>query len=280
MATQVNICNLALRRMGEQPITLITDSTKRAEHCNAFWDYILDEVLEDYSWEFAKKIVSLDYAGGFGVYVSTDEKTITGITQADPAVVSAASHGFLDGQFVYIYDVSGMTEVNQRVYEVANKAAGTFELLDMDSTDWTAYTSGGKCYRAEVDSRYANGYTYELPADYLKALHLDDKDTEFEVLGATGDNNRRLVTVARDAVLHYTALESTTTNMTNRFISALAWRLAAELAVPLGKKGAKQEWAMGMYSYVLGKKSKADAQTRRRNLDASDPWTDAGGFTV
>jgi len=41
MATQVNICNLALRRLGAQEITAINDGTKMADHCNEFWDYIL-----------------------------------------------------------------------------------------------------------------------------------------------------------------------------------------------------------------------------------------------
>lgn len=278
MASQVDICNLALRRLGEREITLITDSNKRAEHCNAFWTYVLDEVLEDYAWNFAKKVATLDYTTGFGVYTSDDEKTITNITQAAPPVVSATAHGFSDGHLVYIYDVSGMTEVNQRIYKVTASSTNAFSLLDMDGTPWTAYTSGGKTYRMEVDSRYSNGYAYDLPADYLQALHLDDEASEFEIYG-TG-NNERLVTTVKDAVLHYTSLESTTTNMTNRFISALAWRLAAELAVPLAKKGTTQEWAMGMYAYVLGKKSTADAREERQNLPDKDPWIQAGNFSV
>ena len=280
MATQVDICNLALRRLGASEITTITEGTKNADHCNAFWTYILDEVLEDYSWGFARKTVTLDYTTGFGVYLDTDEKTITGITSADPPVVTSATHGFSDGNFVYIYDVSGMTEINKRVYEVSEKTADTFELLDMTSVPWTAYSSGGKCYRSEADPKYANGYTYNLPTDYLRALHLQDESYEFEVLGATGDSNRRLVTTVSSAILTYTALESTTTNMLNRFISAMAWRLAAELAMPLSKKEAKVEWAMNMYNYVLGKKSVADARSEKQKLDDGDQWLTAGGFTV
>lgn len=276
MATQVDICNLALKRLGAETITAIDESTKNAEHCTVFWDYVLDEVLQDYSWQFAKKSQTLDYTTGFGVYLSTDEKTITNITQAAPPVVTSTAHGFLAGQTVYIYDVSGMTEVNERVFTAGTVAANTFELLDMDSQVWTAYTSGGKCYRKESDPKYASGYTYDLPTDYLKALHLSDKSYQFEILG-TG-NNRRLCTTAKDAVLFYTALESTTTNMLNRFISAMAWRLAAELSVPLGKKNTGQQWAMQMYNHVTGKISSADAKADKQKLDTSDSWLDAGGF--
>lgn len=74
--------------------------------------------------------------------------TITGITGASPAVVTAVAHGFANGDIVSIYSVVGMTEVNNRTYLVSNRAADTFELetveaVDVDSSGYTAYTSGG-----------------------------------------------------------------------------------------------------------------------------------------
>jgi len=69
--------------------------------------------------------------------------TITGITQANPAVVTAASHGFSDGDKVRIIGVVGMTEVNGGKYTVANKTTNTFELDGINSTTWSSYTSGG-----------------------------------------------------------------------------------------------------------------------------------------
>lgn len=76
---------------------------------------------------------------------------ITNITQANPAVVSAAGHAFTDGMTVRITDVEGMTEVNQgltHAYTVANAVAGvTFELSGITSAGWTAYDSGGSVQR-------------------------------------------------------------------------------------------------------------------------------------
>lgn len=74
--------------------------------------------------------------------------TITGISKAATAVVTAAAHGYENGDIVSIGDVGGMTEVNDRIFVVANKAAGTFELNTLDgaavaSTAYTTYTSGG-----------------------------------------------------------------------------------------------------------------------------------------
>lgn len=69
---------------------------------------------------------------------------ITNITQANPAVVSQAAHGYANADKVLITDVVGMTEVNNNIYTIANVAAGTYELQGVDSTGFTAYTSGGQ----------------------------------------------------------------------------------------------------------------------------------------
>ena len=42
-------------------------------------------------------------------------KSISAITKANPAVVTATSHGYSDGDHVWINDVVGMTEVNARM---------------------------------------------------------------------------------------------------------------------------------------------------------------------
>jgi hypothetical protein len=75
--------------------------------------------------------------------------TITNISQANPAVVDITAHGLSNGDFVRIQNVTGMTEVNNVVYKVANKTANDFELNDeddndVDSTGFTAYISGGE----------------------------------------------------------------------------------------------------------------------------------------
>jgi len=274
--SQVDICNLALRRLGATTIASISEATKNAEHCTVFWNYVLDEVMEDHQWNFTKKVVTLDYSAGFGVYSTTDTKTITGITAASPAVVSCASHGFVTGNTVYIYDVAGMTEVNERVYPITEVAGGnSFQLTGFDSTLWTAYTSGGSCIRKESNPAYSSGYTYDLPSDCLKLLSVSD-GAKYEIMGV--GSNRRLLTTTSGAILTYNMLEETTTNMLTRFVNAMAWRLAAELAIPLAKKAAKQEWAMNMYTYTLGKTATVDARNDNMVLDTTDSWLTDGNF--
>ena len=84
--------------------------------------------------------------------IYSDPKTITGITQADPGVVTAAAHGFSNGDKVKLISVGGMTEVENTTYLVANKTTNTFEITDLvgtniDTSAFTAYTSGGEAHK-------------------------------------------------------------------------------------------------------------------------------------
>lgn len=81
----------------------------------------------------------------FGTTKATGQ-SITGITAANPAVVTySGSDTYANGDTITISGVVGMTEVNGKNFTVDNvdTGANTFELKDYDSTDNTAYTSGG-----------------------------------------------------------------------------------------------------------------------------------------
>ena len=84
---------------------------------------------------------------------------VTGITQADPGVVTSPAHGFSDGDVIALHGVAGMVEANDTVYKVANKTADTFELntvadATVDTSAFTAYTNGGSAYHAADGSAF------------------------------------------------------------------------------------------------------------------------------
>lgn len=91
--------------------------------------------------------------------------TITGITQADPGVVTySGADVFSNGDEIILTGVVGMTEVNSIKFIVANlnTGANTFELTDEDGVDvdtsgYTAYSSGGT---ATVIGSYPSTVTY------------------------------------------------------------------------------------------------------------------------
>lgn len=69
--------------------------------------------------------------------------TIRGITQANPCTITSYSHNLLEGQYVLISGVQGMTEINNLVGKVlSTTTADTFQ-LDIPTTGFTAYTQLG-----------------------------------------------------------------------------------------------------------------------------------------
>jgi hypothetical protein len=59
MASKVEICNLALSHVGAYRISSLSDTTKEAKECSAFYDIALNATLEDYDWSFARKRLPL-----------------------------------------------------------------------------------------------------------------------------------------------------------------------------------------------------------------------------
>lgn len=79
----------------------------------------------------------------FGVQTGLGaSKTVTGITNADPGVVSSTAHGFVTGDVVELSSIEGMTEVNGNLYAVDNEASGSFELAATDTTDYGTFEAG------------------------------------------------------------------------------------------------------------------------------------------
>ena len=121
------------------------------------------------------------------------DKTITGITQANPAVVTATSHGYDNGDEVLISGVSGMTEVNGKRFLVADKTTNTFELQDKDgvdinSTSFTAYASGGVSNKVfEIATPYTTAQLFDLKfAQSADVMYITHPEHEVEKLSRTG----------------------------------------------------------------------------------------------
>lgn len=95
-------------------------------------------------------------------------KTITGVTKANPAVVTSTSHGFSNGDSIKIVDVQGMTELNDRNFTAAGVTANTFQLSGEDSSAYETYVSGGEA-RKRVTSLsgldHLEGETVSILAD-------------------------------------------------------------------------------------------------------------------
>lgn len=98
---------------------------------------------------------SLDTTTGIVTLPALSSATITGITQANPGVVTtSAAHGYSNEEKIYLAGVAGMTQVNGVVFTIAGVTATTFQ-LGVNTTSYGAYTSGGTAAK------------YAQPADAL-----------------------------------------------------------------------------------------------------------------
>lgn len=81
--------------------------------------------------------------------ITSDTFTITGITKANPGVITFSSIGDLvNGESIYISGVIGMTNVNGNTYVITNISGNTAQLKttngdNLNTTGFSTYTSGG-----------------------------------------------------------------------------------------------------------------------------------------
>jgi len=104
-----------------------------------------------------------------------EPKTITGVSKANPVVITCADHGFLAGDIVKIRGVAGTTELNYKKFKVSatNLAAGSFEITDFDDVDidglaYADYISGGearKCVNSVSGLEHLEGKTVQILVD-------------------------------------------------------------------------------------------------------------------
>jgi len=131
------------------------------------------DVNQSYALEFGDNVIRIFKDDG---QVRFSGLSVSGITNANPALVTIPAHGYSNGDTVYIDGVEGMTEINNKWYEIANTTANTFELVGVDSTTFGAYTSGGTSEKVvEVVSPYSASelaqITFRQSADVLYLVH-------------------------------------------------------------------------------------------------------------
>lgn len=100
-------------------------------------------VVQTYMLEFGDLYMRV-FIEGAPVLEST--VTITGITQANPGVVSATAHGYSTGDTVYFL-IAGMTQLNQVTAIVNVIDPNSFSMTDLfgtaiNTTSYSAFTSG------------------------------------------------------------------------------------------------------------------------------------------
>jgi hypothetical protein len=99
-------------------------------------------------------------------------KNITGVSNAQPAVVTSVAHGFADNDVVKIDAIVGASELNGRHYAVNVLSDDTFELIGSDATNADVYVSGGTAAKGVLsgtcqmtNSAHGSGTTTEITTE-------------------------------------------------------------------------------------------------------------------
>jgi len=166
----------AENRSGLQYVIRTKDSTKVSILLPFIYSSNQSVVLE-----FGDQYIRFHTDGGT---VLESSQNITGITKANPGVLTYAGADPTNGQWFYLAGIAGMTELNGRYVKVASvdTVANTFQLVDpltgnnLNTSSFTTYTSGGTMSRVyEISSPYLEADLYDLhftqSADVLTITH-------------------------------------------------------------------------------------------------------------
>jgi len=145
--------------------------TKLADMKTAAKD-LVDMVVQDAQTPFYSKVALVPFSRGVnaGSYAASARgavtaatsitgaswstgasKSISAATRASPVkITTTSSHGFNNGDVVWISGVSGMTQINNRAFVVAGKTGTTFQLQGVNGTSYSSYWSGGTVRKCQV----------------------------------------------------------------------------------------------------------------------------------
>jgi hypothetical protein len=140
-----------------------------------------------YVLEFGANYIRFFKDGGL---LTEATETISAATQANPVVLTITGHSLSNGDRIFVKDVGGMVELNNREFTVANATTNTIELSGIDGSGFTAYTSGGTSGKiVEVTTTYTEAQVFELnhvqSADVLYLAHKDHEPAKLTRATAT-----------------------------------------------------------------------------------------------
>lgn len=123
-------------------------------------------------------------------------KNITAITNAADAQLTVAAHGYVAGDRLRVLSVAGMTEINDYTVAVVSVVDVNNFTIDLDTRDFTAYTSGGTVEKVTAGS-YPQALTFNkgrlnyasTPTEFTTLWGSEGADYDIFTLPDTVDDN-------------------------------------------------------------------------------------------
>lgn len=276
-ASSVGICNIALSHIGENVFLQdLSEPIVAAKVCDFHYADVLVECLEYAEWPWA--ILQRQLAE-----ITTETRSYDYAT-ANAAGVSLTNFSIL----------ASFLDNSQVVITHTDNAAA--ETLLVDATDYTidedhetftltsALTSGESIDVVITHSRSGWDYLYALPADCvtpIAILHSGTRDNliahnsknEFAIMLSDSKESYYVCTNVAAGDFDYFEYVSNVTHvlaMSRKFVKAVAWRLAVELALAIKKDKSFSDYCRQRYAAAI---DEASAYEMNKGQDSVEPTT-------
>ncbi len=204
---------------------------------------------QTYVLEFANQKMRVIKDGG---YVLEAAATITGITNANPGVVSfSGAHGWSNGDDIWLEGISGMVQLNRRRVRVT-VLSGTTVSIGIDTTAYDLWTSGG------TGARFYTVSTPYLVADLPLLKYVQSADT---------------MTLTHPS---YAPRNLTRTAHTSWTLSAITYAPTQQPPTGVTGPGGTNTYVVTAVNDDTGEESIASSPTTGTNT-GTITWTDAAG---
>lgn len=202
--TDVDICNLALANINQQPILTLGDANELARMCKRWYDPMRRELLEDCDWTFARKTFKLNLIGEMsGVSNFPDWATPSSAADGDDDEDDESSdvlagNAVFPWAFLYAYPANVLY-----VHKVFNQQspAGLWE--------WSGYA--GQQFKTWLETQQAG----------------------YEIMRSKRTNELAIASNISQAYCRYTVNMTDTSQFTAKFTTALSLKIAQRIVTPL-----------------------------------------------
>jgi hypothetical protein len=146
------------------------------------------------------------------IWRKREYRSINNISQTNPAVVTTATaHEFVDGDVITMWGVVGMTQVVGVPYTVANATSTTLELSGINSTGYTAYSSGADW----IELDWENSTYLPMPTNSMILPDVEDgAGYDFKVRAVNTISKSDWVALDNQVVIGKTAAPANPTGFT------------------------------------------------------------------
>lgn len=210
------------------------------------------------------------------VLTRSGKTAISGISQADPAHVTATGHLFIANELVFIESVAGMTQINENTYRVFAIGTNSLTLYDTDGTTtnasgFTAWTSGGYVYRDSANW----SFVYDLPSDCIRVVAVMDSIGDLQPKYSWIKERNFIYTNIENAGVKYVKQVTDPTLFEADLVEVISARLAWMISMRIHSDKALRTTAYSEMNQTIQRARMTNSQGEGDDGAPEDLWVDA-----